>query len=97
MVINVRMLAYHDPYTVRPVYIPSYNHPTTEHLLSDVFKYGQNDFICGPDSHKIRTTICSVSSGDVIELPTGECYRVEAVGFKLLTKSEYKKYMVSAA
>lgn len=92
MIFNVRMIAHHDVNTVRPVYVPAYAHKTVEDLLDDVFKYGQNDFVCGPDAEVIRRTICSVSVGDVIELPVGGDYLVKPIGFQMLVSPDYENY-----
>lgn len=92
MIYNVRMLAHHDINHIRPVYVPAYNQSSVDTLLDDIFKYGQNDFACGPDASEIRRSTCSVSVGDVIELPEGDSYLVSPVGFKLLKSSDYDRY-----
>jgi hypothetical protein len=96
--VPVRMLAFHDANTVRNVNIPEeptdppldlYGRPSQ--LLNMTFYFGQNDFACGPDADVTRQTICSVSVGDVVELPTGNFLIVRS-GFYLLDDSEYDTY-----
>jgi hypothetical protein len=89
MIFPVRMLAFHGPHTVRQVDIPSKYVECMDQndLLDWIYKYGQNDFQQIPN-------ICSVSVGDVIELPNGENYMITSVGFRKLKKKDYEKYKV---
>lgn len=100
MIIPVRMLAFHDKDTVRPVFIPDdkwhslgRSGRTGREGLEAVYYYGQNNFIEGPDADTIRRTTCSVSVGDVIELPNqGGNFLVVAMGFYRLGDEEYEAY-----
>lgn len=84
MLVNVRMLAYAEPYCVREVEIPE---PEPEVRISDilsvVFHHGQNDFQPKPCP--------SVSMGDVIEYGD-DFYLICATGFRRLTADELREY-----
>lgn len=94
MIIPVRMLAFHDVNTVRPVFIPDdkiRERASVYTILDLTFEYGQNEFCQGPDADKIRTTTCSVSVGDVVEIDNTP-YMVMMAGFKKLSQEEYDNY-----
>lgn len=77
MIYRVFMLAFGGPGQTRLVHVPVKSR-TREELLEAIFHYGQNDV--QPDRH-----CCSVSVGDVIELPIGGqvvFYRVTSDGFE---------------
>jgi hypothetical protein len=97
--IPVRMLCYtHGDTTVRPVEIPDDVEVTRENVLDRVFFYGQNDFAEGPNAEKLKQTICSVSVGDVVELPDafgGGNYIVAPFGFVKLTDEQYEAYRLT--
>jgi hypothetical protein len=88
VIVNVRMLANHDGNSVvRPVKVGY----TDGSLLDGVFYYGQNEFC---DDENVTSKFCSVSVGDVIELPyDGDNYIVLPCGFYKLTDNEYDTYM----
>jgi hypothetical protein len=87
MIFPVRMMAFHGSDTVRSVDIPTKYVEDMDQadLLDWIYKYGQNDFQAVPN-------ICSVSVGDVIELPNGENHMVVSIGFRRLKKKEYEDY-----
>lgn len=95
MIINVRMLAFHDN-IIRPVDVPDSqvinNKDGVMGFLVLVYHYGQNDFVQGQNADTIRRSICSVSVGDVIELPDCGNYMVTQFGFKRLDETEYAAY-----
>ncbi len=86
--INVHMLAFHD-YEVRPVDVPTHEYEAMKDddlaVADSVYYYGQNDF--QPNDH-----ICSVSMGDVIELPNGNLYMVMPVGFEKISSRQLNTY-----
>lgn len=94
MIVKVHMLAFHD-YTadykvIREVKVPD-NHwegceGITDAQLEVVFHYGQNDFQPVP-------ACCSVSMGDVIELPDERLFRVAAMGCVPITREDFAAYV----
>ena len=75
MIYRVFMLAFGGPGKTRLVHVP-FKSRTREELLEAIYHYGQNDV--QPDRH-----CCSVSVGDVIELPRQAAfYRVTPEGFE---------------
>jgi hypothetical protein len=87
MIFPVRMMAFHGSDVVRSVDLPinSIEAMPQDDLLDLIYKYGQNDF-------QPVEKICSVSVGDVIELPNGENHLVVSFGFRRLDKKEYDEY-----
>jgi len=68
---------------VRVVEVPDHEikkNKGEKEILESVFRWGQNDFQPQP--------MPSVSVGDVIGLPSGKRYQVEAVGFRELKEGE---------
>ena len=68
MKFNVHMVAFHNPIRVREV-SPDIHElkacSCNADILEAIFKYGQNDF-------QPQTGFCSVSVGDVVELPQAD-------------------------
>lgn len=90
MIFNVRMLRFHGADTIRPVDVPDQEAKrklNEESLLDLIYYYGQNEFCQGENADIIRRSICSVSVGDVIELPNGHHYRVAWQGFERLASA----------
>jgi len=94
MKFQVQMLAFQPEFCRRTVDVPDSELATASLAsplakLSLIFKYGQNEFQNVPG-------ICSVSCGDVIEIPIDggniELYLVKACGFHKLTGAEYEDY-----
>lgn len=83
--VKVYMLAFCNPGTIRIVTVPDREFgPTVDDKLDAVFHWGQNDFQPLP--------VPSVSVGDVIELPDGDRWAVDPVGFRLLeTEEEFEE------
>jgi len=81
------MCAFHEPIIIREVNVPDDHIKETndEELLDIIYQYGQNDI---QNVHGV----CSVSVGDVIEIPFAGLYRVSSIGFKQMTPDEFEKY-----
>lgn len=89
MLVNVRMLAFQPEEKVRPVDVPDME-LTDADLLDAVFCHGQNAFC---NDRAITSTTCSVSMGDVIELPDNAGnYLILTRGFHKLLEEEYEAY-----
>jgi hypothetical protein len=101
MKIKVHMVAFEDPIRIRMVDVPKEHFllcDTTSEVLELVFKFGQNDF--QPQQ------CCSVSVGDVVELPhEEECeedtfpadwepgyWMVSGVGFTKITPEQFLQH-----
>ena len=86
MKIKVHMLAFEDKEVIRQVKLPGEHCADMKDndLLDLVFHYGQNDFAIGPEKNKS----CSVSVGDVVELPDGRLFLVMGFGFKQINANQ---------
>jgi len=88
MKFRVHMLAFGSDNEVREVDVPDAvvlrERDSLESLLGLVYYYGQND--TQPQDH------CSVSIGDVIEMPDGKYYRVDSTGFSRLAPDVLQTY-----
>lgn len=96
MIVRVHMLAHHD-YTIwSPVIrnvdipdVPNLASWTDQKMAETVFHYGQNDFQNVPGR-------CSVSVGDVIEIPDGAKFRLLRVamsGFEPISSEAMAAYV----
>ncbi len=85
----VQMLAFQPEFCKRTVEVPDDEvSDDVMELLDLIFKYGQNEI-------QPVTGICSVSSGDVIEIQSPiqtHLYLVQTLGFEKLTPEEYNNY-----
>lgn len=92
MKIKVHMLAFEDRPKVREVTLPdcieeadfSGEEKRLQQLLDEVYRLGQNDFAIGPE----KNTTCSVSVGDVIELPDRRLFVVASCGFNEINATQ---------
>lgn len=86
-IINVHMLAFHETseQKVRPVKIIHGPTMTNDDILNAVWRNGQNEVQNVP-----RT--CSVSIGDVVELPDKSLHRIATEGFRPMTAEQFEKY-----
>ena len=87
MIVRVHMLAFHEPGKTRLVHVPNAkDYFGRDELLEAVFHHGQNEV--QPISNR-----CSVSVGDVIELPLGGqvvFYRVTREGFEMVRPTAFE-------
>ena len=90
MIVRVHMLAFHEPGKIRLVHVPNApnanDYSNRDELLEAVFHYGQNDV-------QPINECCSVSVGDVIELPIGGqvvFYRVTREGFEMVRPTAFE-------
>jgi hypothetical protein len=93
MTINVRMLAFHDADTIRKVEIPddvAKKCNSNDKLLENAFYFGQNEFC---HDRLITSTTCSVSVGDVIELPDSTHHLVLPFGFLEIPDKAMEHYI----
>lgn len=86
----VQMFAFQPEFCRRPVDVPqeTYLNYGIRNLLDQIYHFGQNEI-------QPVEGICSVSTGDVIEIPMGDTidfYLVQTLGFEKLTQQEYNNY-----
>lgn len=90
MIINVRMMAFMNAFTVRPVESPfeESDNISLFSKLNSAFCQGQNE-LC--DNKRITKSLPSVSVGDVVEVAEGN-FIICPMGFHKLTEDEYEAY-----